>query len=485
MRRKWGRLRLLLPWVWIGILGIAILLATPSGEVILRIGPEIEGPWPRFRVNPPDPQPGNMVTLEVRDRVPWAYILLTVNGMPATLQRVEPQPASKTWRWVWDFRMPEGPVVVAFYRDCQEGCRLRGRLALGEPEPPFAAAPQPTKIGLVFPHLVRDWKGHSGWAVDLTYAQLAEDPDWGVDALAARVARYEAQGLRVLVRVDYDRGQTLPPAGDPEALMHYLHYLERLARDDRLQGVYAYFLGSGPNELTSNQLASDRPVTPAWYARLINGYGESPARTDNAVGMIRAANPRARLLVGPIRPWVRDQDGERQYRVNAPWLNYFNTLVAFIDEATRAKVAIGMWNPGPDGFALHVPGWPEAARAMGLPEGEEPQHDLRDVNGARIGFSVLFDWLEIINAYPTTRGRPVYITATNTYVPGEGVPPAYNYPRGWLTAAWSVVAQESQVEALCWFLDDDPQWEEFSLWRRKGRLWDAAEEFDNLLTPMP
>ncbi|MER3401098.1 MAG: hypothetical protein C4313_08225, partial [Thermoflexus sp.] len=129
-----------------------------------------------------------------------------------------------------------------------------------------------------------------------------------------------------------------------------------------------------------------------------------------------------------------------------------------------------------------------AARAAGRPEAEEPWLDLRDASGARIGFRVLYDWLEILNAYPTTRGRPVYITAANTYAPDEGVAPAHNYPRGWLTAAWSVVTAEPQVQAFCWFMDDlpgDPQWADFSLWRQTGRLVDAAREFEDLLIRTP
>ncbi|WP_322800660.1 hypothetical protein [Thermoflexus sp.] len=467
--------------------GLLLLLGilTPSGEVTVRIGPDREGPWPQFRVIPSAPRPGDPVIVEVQDRVPWGHILLTVNGEPAALERIEARPELMLWRWVWRFPMPAGSVTVAFYRDCHEGCRLRGRLALGDPEPTPAPLAIPTKLGLVFPHPERDWKGRAGWAVELTYAQRAEDPDWGINALAARVARHQRRGLRVLVRVDYDRGQTLPPPGDLEGLARYLRYLERLGRDERLQGVYAYFLGSGPNEALSNRMSPDRPISPAWYARVFNGYGESPVRTDNAAAVLRAANPRARLLVGPVRPYVRDQDGERRGRVDVPWLNYFNTLVAFIDETTRARAAMGQWNPGPDGFALHVPGRPEAARAAGYPEAEEPRLDLRDAMGARVGFQALYDWLEIINAYPSTRGRPVYITSSNTYTPDEGVPPAHNYPRGWLTAAWSVVAGEPQVEAFCWFLDWDPQWADFSLWWGKGRLRDAAAEFEALLTTGP
>jgi hypothetical protein len=80
-------------------------------------------------------------------------------------------------------------------------------------------------------------------------------------------------------------------------------------------------------------------------------------------------------------------------------------------------------------------------------------------------------------SYPSTRGLPVDITSANTFIPAVGVPPAQNYPRGWLSSALSMVNSEPQIQALCWFLNDlhgDTQWENFSLTRRRGRLVDAA-----------
>ncbi len=65
------------------------------------------------------------------------------------------------------------------------------------------------------------------------------------------------------------------------------------------------------------------------------------------------------------------------------------------------------------------------------------------------------------------------------------MPPAQNYPRGWLTAALAEINAEPQVRALCWFLDEDrsgdDRWDYFSLTRQPGRLLDAAEELDALL----
>lgn len=486
---SWMRQRLLPRW-WLLLL-LALLggywLLPISGQVMVLPG---DGArvliWPQMHLDPPSPQPGQRTTLWVTDVVPWAYMVLTVDGRPAKLEGWRENPRG-TWTWKWTFVAPEAErSTLAFYHDCHTGCVERGRMAIGEGEATPPARGLPTKLGIAFTNPQREWHGRSGWAVDLTYARLAEEEYWGINDLAVRVHQATAKGLRVLVRVDYNRGQSLPPAGDYVALTEYLRYLRRLARDDRLRGVYGYLLGSGFNALDGNSQAPDQPVTPAWYARVFNGYGEPVTHTDNAVQVMRAENPQVRVLVGPVRPWNRDQDGERRYAIDVPWLNYMNTLVAALDEAARAKAAAGIPLAAPDGFALHVPGRPAAPELAGRDGAEEPRLDLRraEWGGAQAGFRVYRDWLDIINAYPTTRGLPAYITSTNTFAPDEGTPPAQNYSSGWLTTALAVINAEPQVEALCWFLDDipgDTQWEWFNLTRRPGRLIYAAEEFDALL----
>jgi hypothetical protein len=163
-----------------------------------------------------------------------------------------------------------------------------------------------------------------------------------------------------------------------------------------------------------------------------------------------------------------------------------NLLVAALDQSAQAKAAAGIPLVAPDGFALQAPGRPDAPELAEQERAQEPRLDLQrdEWAGAQAGFRVYQDWLAIINAYATTRGLPVYITSTNTFAHDRGIPPAQNYPQGWLTTALEVVNQEPQVQALCWFLDyfpHDTQWEWFSLTRQPGRLIDAAEEFDLLL----
>ncbi len=122
---------------------------------------------------------------------------------------------------------------------------------------------------------------------------------------------------------------------------------------------------------------------------------------------------------------------------------------------------------------------PQAERAG------EPAVDLRRPGwkNAQAGFRVHRDWLAIVNRYPTTRSLPAYITSTNTWTSDTRVPPAQNYPKGWLSTALTEVNSEPQIKALCWFVDTPlgETWSEFSLSRHPGRLHDAAEEFDGLL----
>ncbi len=475
LRRWWPLLLVLLP------LGGYWLLPISGQIAVIPGGGSNALLWPQVRLDPAAPQPGQTVRLRITDTTPWANVLLTLDGQPLRVLDWWTN-AGGAWTWEWNFVAPDaGSYVLVFYHDCRTGCVERGRVVIGASAPSSPVRSLPTKLGVMFANPERDWRGRSGWDVELTYAQLAEEDYWGADDLAARVHKATAQNLRVLVRVDYAQGQSLPPAGDYLALTEYLQYLERLARDERLRGVYGYFIGSSFNGLGSNSQAPGRAVTPQWYARLFNGYGQDLDHTDNVVQTVRAANPQARVLVGPVQPWNADQGGS-----DAPWLDYMDALVAALDESARAKAAAGIPLVAPDGFALQASGRPDAPELAGQERAHEPRIDLprAEWGGAQAGFRVYQDWLAIVNAYAATRGLPVYITSTNTFAHDQGIPPAQNYPQGWLTTALEVVNDEPQVQALCWFLDyfpHDTQWEWFSLTRQPGRLIDAAEEFDFVL----
>lgn len=449
--------------------------------------------WPQVRIEPERLEPGQLVTVFVTDITPWANVALTINGRRARFEDWYQNPGGDTWTWRWTFIVPDrNSYSIVFYYDCDTGCIERTRVTIGASGTTRAAATtrMPTKLCVVFANPERDWHNRSGWDVELTYALQAEEDYWRIDDLAERVQQATDQGLRVLVRVDYDKQQSLPPADDYVALDTYLKYIRRLARDARLKDVHGYIIGSGFNTQGNNAQAPDKPVTPEWYARVFNGYDAEVTHTDNVVQTIRAENPHPQILVGPVRPWNTDQNGQRRYTINVPWLNYMNTLVAALDESAQAKAAAGIPFVTPDGFAIQAPGRPDAPEIGSHDGADEPRLDIQraDWNGAQVGFRVYRDWLAIINRYPTIRGLPVYVTSTNTFTPDTGTPPAQNYARGWLSNALDVINREPQIKALCWFIDyfpHDSQWDLFSLTKKPGRLIDADEEFDALLRVQP
>ena len=460
-----------------------------NGQIIIATAPETirYGAWPQTWIEPAAARPGEQVTLYVRDNAPWANVKLVVDGVEAARDSSY-DAGSGPWTWRWQFTMPTQPRYEAvFYHDCDTGCIEQARIDLGTPGSRMSAttpAPTPTKLGVVFADFGRDWRGKAAWTVELTYAERQDDVDFSIDGLARRVYQANKRGLRVLVRVDYDRGQALPPTGDEVALARFRNYAARLARDDRLRAVYAFFIGSGYNAASANSLAPQRPTTPQWYARVFNGYGLPPDRADNVAQTMRAANSRVRVLVGPVAPWNTDQNGAIRDPRDVAWLNYFTTLVAYLDQTAKQKSAVGIPLAAPDGFALRAAGRPDAPEVAGQPA-REPVTDLSRPawNGAQAGFRVYRDWLDIINRYPTTQGLPAFITSANTYTGDTQTPPAQNYPQGWLTTALAEINREPQIKALCWFVDDplNGTWAAFSLRQPIGRMNDAAAEFDRLL----
>lgn len=492
MKFRLTRTRLFLLLGLLGLVVVYWLLPIPGQVLLAPDNWRQINAWPQVRLDAETIQPGEEASLTVFDTVPWPYVKLVVGEGEGTLEGYRFNNDSGVYRWNWTFTAPDAPdYSLDFYHDCHTGCQRWTAVSPGDPPPTPDPQPSlPTKLGVVFPNPERDWRNRRGWVVELTYAQLAEEDYWGIDDLARRVETAVAQDLNVLVRVDYDQGQSIPPRDDYVALDNYLGYLRRLARDHRLQGVYGYVIGSGYNTDGGNAQAPQNRVTPLWYARVFNGHGASRDRSDNVAQTIHAENPAVRVLVGPVSPWRTDQGGERPYRIDVPWLNYFNTLVAAIDETAVAKAAAGVPHVAPDGFAVQAPGRPDAPELATGERADEPRIDLRrpEWDNAQAGFRVYRDWMAIVNAYPHTQGASLYITSSNTFIPGGADQPAQNYPAGWLTAALEVANREPQIAALCWFLDvfpHDDQWDFFSLTEPRGQMVNAAEEFDALLERSP
>ncbi len=483
------------------LIAVVVLVAatafwfTPSpGKVSLVMGDlSVEQPsFPTVSFSPNGNVASGLI-VRVQDPIGWAHIKLYLNHRWLQEGPTWQQIPSKNWQWEWQLPLlqTDQPAELVAFHSCDVGCIEWWRRTLQSSNPSFtpAARPprQPTKLGLVFAMSTRDWHSRAGWNVELTYA-LADKPDdyWMLDHVAERVMESTKQGLRVLLRVDYDRGQSIPPLDDYEALNAYLKFMHRLAGDARFRDVYGLIIGSGYNDNGSNSKAPNNKVTPEWYARLFSGYGIDVRARDNVIETVRSINTQVRVLVGPVRPFNLDQTGSRIWQTDAPWLNYMNTLVAALDAVAKTKSMNGKPFLAPDGFALQAPGRPDSPGLHADASAHEPNLDLarKEWNGAQAGFRIYQDWLAIINHFESMRGLPAYITSTNTFTPDTKTPPAQNYPKGWLAHALDEINAEPQVHALCWFMDglpSDEQWDLYSLTKRVGMLTDAADDFDALL----
>ncbi len=440
--------------------------------------------WPQISIiNKTD----NELEVIVQDVTPWVFVRLELAGTETLLAEHGTQNAAGVWQWKWLVRGTPASTTINLYHNCDSGCQLWTTVQTAIVTPILDTDEFiPTKLGLVFANPERDWHNRQGWDIEITYAQLAEKPFWGIDDLAQRIQQANTNGLRVLVRVEYDQGQSIPPPADYAALDSYLHYVRRLARDERLADVHGFVIGSNFNTADANAQAPENPVTPAWYAQVFNGYGAAPDIRNNALEVIRNENKQAHVIVGPVNPWSSDQTGAIVYQIDVPWLNYMNSVVAYVNAAASAKIEHGISDAAPDGFAIQAFGRVDAPGLSPEQRAQEPLLTLhRDAWGAaQAGFRIYQDWLDVINLYEYTAGKPVYINASNTMDSETGRCPSDNYPPGWLGNALKAINQEPQIQMLGWFMDwfpHDEQWAMFSLTAPRGLLIEASQEFDALL----
>ena len=213
-------------WLWVrrGLFMLLILvlagvywLLPIQGGVLVIPGEAPDAPhWPVVRLSPTSPKPGQVVNLWVTDVEAFPHVKLVVAG-ESHEPVAWPRAADDTLIWKWRFTVPEhGARRAVLYHDCHKGCVVWKRIDFRRDYASPDIDTVPTKLGVVFANPDRDWHGRSGWVVDLTYARLAGQAYWGLEDLVGRVHQATVKGLRVLVRVDYDQGQSIPPAGAEE-----------------------------------------------------------------------------------------------------------------------------------------------------------------------------------------------------------------------------------------------------------------------------
>ncbi|RIK16023.1 MAG: hypothetical protein DCC52_18090 [Chloroflexi bacterium] len=135
--------------------------------------------FPQTRIEPR----ANATNVFITDNVAWSNVGIAVNGKlyPASDWQANSN-GIVTWRWelapnaALQSSALNGDLI--FYHSCQTGCVERTRLGLGKTNATVQASQwNPTKLGVVFANPKRDWRGRSGWDVEMTYSTLAEDSD--------------------------------------------------------------------------------------------------------------------------------------------------------------------------------------------------------------------------------------------------------------------------------------------------------------------
>lgn len=342
--------------------------------------------------------------------------------------------------------------------------------------------PDESMVGAQWYNLT-DTRGTSGgWDVELLYAtgiDQAGDPN-GSAAVGARAATAKAdRGLRVLVRVDYAQGQSVPPPTTNDAARtEYVLFLQSICQDPAYhENVFGYIIGNEFNLRAENQQLNwpnGQRLTPDWYARICIGYDADPGDTGNAYSSIKTFQPDALVLVGPVAPWTDESgaDGEDQWSTDEPWLNYFHAVCRRI---ASVGTSINRW---PDGFAIHAYGRLAPARSAAFNR-DEPHRDVTfGSRGAQGGFRVYQDWSAIIDGTGFDPSLPIFVTETNTFTDAHS---SESYPVGWyLEALQELKTAGPRFRALCWFVDNDPSggWEAERLTNPQGNCIQANADFD-------
>jgi len=253
--------------------------------------------------------------------------------------------------------------------------------------------------------------GKGMYSVEVLYTRRYTNP-------AAEVAKLRSimgKGFRIILRLDYDYGQTVPADWDWVGRYDYAVRSGQIARD--MAGVVSLFVIG--NEMTS---AHEGQISPQWYTIVFNAHD-----TNSAYDRIKAVRPDARVLMGGLSGWP-GFPGEGGSNVN--FFDYFIEQVEAVD-----------------GFAVHA--YSGTSFFDGSGGTEDPRFS--DMTGL-LSFA---EYAKRIYAKWGPSVKPIYITETNTYWFKNGFSDR-SYRDNWIKEAYQAVDQwnrsnDMKIEALCWF----------------------------------
>jgi hypothetical protein len=127
--------------------------------------------------------------------------------------------------------------------------------------------------------------GKGMYSVEMLYTKRYTNPSAEVSKLRAIAGK----GFRLILRLDYDYGQTVPANWDWVGRYDYAVRCGQIARD--MAGVVNLFVIG--NEMTASY---EGAIAPDWYTMVFNAYD-----TNSAYDKIKALRPDAQVLMGGSR----------------------------------------------------------------------------------------------------------------------------------------------------------------------------------------
>jgi hypothetical protein len=263
---------------------------------------------------------------------------------------------------------------------------------------------------------------HTAWSVEVVYTSDHRFDDELVEELRAKHAR----GFRIILRVDYERKQPVPPADDPAAVARYVDTFIRYY--ERTNGLVRYFV-------VGNEGNVDAPGDdPGRVTECLAGRGactpESYVAVYRQVRLALRSRTNAYLLVGPVSPGSADDP--LRY---ADGLAYLGRILSLLHPLEV------------DGIALHAYG-----------------QDLGGAQGVSRSVDHLTHQLERQVATIAEAGMvstPLFVTEMNQGAAAD---------HGFVEAAYAWIDGHNRrspldIVAACWFVyhDETGQWRDLAL----------------------
>jgi hypothetical protein len=310
----------------------------------------------------------------------------------------------------------------------------------------------------------REWQGRNALSVELLYTV---DGEPGIAQLANRIGELHARGVRVLLRVDLEPGQTIPVEGDFVGKYEFAHFFERLAQDPVICQVGGIIVGNEPNLKAENVAGGDGGISAAWYMTVHSGVYAAADDDADVYTQLRTNGYTGDVLVAAPAPWSDDTDGTLESYPTPPgatgtmpWLRYAATLYWLAYNAGRMA-----YNDVKG--SVHTYSNVLACQQLGLDPALEPTYvgALRnpDWNMCQYGIRVYDEFLEQMNVQAGGAGDvvPHYVTEWNSLVGrvdddlADPAWPCNNYPVGLLENVVHYLKHKPNLMGFAMFVDRD------------------------------